>query len=328
VVLSNVVASSAEIHKKYGGVIPEIAAREQVKVIMPVIEEALIKALGEKWRGKLVEIEGIAVARGPGMMGSLLVGVETAKVLALAWKKKLLAVNHMVGHVMANWIVEGNSRVPELPAVGLVVSGGHTDLILMKSLTDWKWLGGTRDDAAGEAFDKTARLLGLSEYIGGPAIEKAGNLADEDLVGKNNKKFCLPRPMINEDNYEMSFSGLKTAVRRKVEIFRKNDGLGEEVINCLAREFNTAMSEVLIKKTMKAVREYQPRSILLAGGVAANKMLRERLRKEANKMNVSFFVPDFKYCTDNAAMIGAAAAMRPSYIEPEKMQADPSLGVI
>jgi len=175
-VWSNVKASSAEMHEKYGGVVPEIAAREQVKVVLPVIKEALEKVRGRKWQEELKDIEAVAVAYGPGMMGSLLVGVETARVLASVGEKKLIKVNHMVGHIAANWIKEDESdSVPELPAIGLVVSGGHTDLVKIDKKNKWEWLGGTRDDAAGEVFDKSARLLGLSDYLGGVVIEKASS---------------------------------------------------------------------------------------------------------------------------------------------------------
>lgn len=329
-VWSSVRASSAEMHEKYGGVVPEIAAREQVKVILPVIKEALEKVSGKKWQEELKSIESVAVAYGPGMMGSLLVGVETARVLASVKKKKLIKVNHMVGHVAANWIKEDKDDVvPELPAVGLVVSGGHTDLVVIDEKNKWKWLGGTRDDAAGEVFDKSARLLGLSDYLGGVVIEKAseeaGKEGEEWLKRKNIK---LPRPMINSKNLEMSFSGLKTAVLHEVEKLKKSGGWSEEKVKALAREFNEAVVDVLIVKTEKAIREKQPKSLLVGGGVAANKLLRERLEKMAGEYGIKLFKPEMKYCTDNAAMIGAGAVVRKEEVEIESLRADPSLGVV
>ena len=316
-ILSDVKASSAEIHAKYGGVIPEIAAREQIAAIIPVITEAMEKAGVSK-----DEIEAIAVTEGPGMIGCLLVGVETAKVLALAWKKPLIAVNHMAAHVLANWIKGDGETVPQLPAVALIVSGGHTDIMLLSSLTEWKWLGGTRDDAAGEAFDKAARAMGFP-YPGGPLISKAGEKATIELP----VELKLPRPMIYEDNLEMSFSGLKTALLQAMEQNREKLKVEPELINTLAKEFNRAVADVLIKKTMKAVEQYQPKSVLLAGGVAANVMLREGLAMAVKVAGKEFFCPDLKYCTDNAAMIAACASLRPSYVDPLKLRPDPGLEI-
>ena len=316
-VLADVKASSAEIHAKYGGVIPEIAAREQIAAIIPVITEAMAEAgVGRD------EIEAIAVTQGPGLIGSLLVGVETAKALALAWKKPLIAVNHMMAHVFANWIKSGDEMVPQLPAVALIVSGGHTDIMLLNSLTDWKWIGGTRDDAAGEAFDKAARAMGFP-YPGGPMVAKAAGEASIGLP----TEMKLPRPMIYEDNLEMSFSGLKTALVQVVEQNGERLIKEPELLNSLAREFNQAVADVLIKKTMKAVEQYQPRSVLLAGGVAANVMLREGLARAVKESGREFFLPDFKYCTDNAAMIAACALLRPDYVNPLKLRPDPGLAV-
>ncbi len=296
-VLSNVVASSAELQQKYGGIVPEVAAREQIRSIIPVIREAL-----EKIEGGLEGIDGVAVAVGPGLIGSLLIGVETAKAIAVAMKKPLIKVNHMAGHIYANWI----GYVPELPAVALVVSGGHTDLVLLKTIIDWEWIGGTRDDAAGECFDKAARLLGLP-YPGGPAMERA---AAEGEIKVENK---LPRPMIYEDSLEMSFSGLKSALESMVR--KRGIGSKREVAD-LALEVSQAVVEVLVNKTMKAVDMFEPKSVLLAGGVAASKRLREALRDECEKRGLNLYMPEFKYCTDNAAMIGAAAVLRREFRDP------------
>lgn len=330
-VIKSVVASSAEMHEKYGGIVPEVAAREQIKSVIPVITEALA---GQ-------EIGAVAVSYGPGLMGSLLVGVETAKVLAWAWEKPLLKVNHMVSHVLANWIIEKNQKiknsktrngvVPEMPAVGLVVSGGHTDLIWLESLTKWTWIGGTRDDAAGEAFDKAARLLGLP-YPGGPEMDKAAGKVTDEEWNENKKLFKLPRPLIHDPRLEMSFSGIKSAVARMVESRYQHSDISSQVSddnfrNLVAREFGEAVVEVLVKKTLTAVERYQPKSVILAGGVAANKKLRESLRTEVEKAGVRFFVPDLKYCGDNAAMVGAAAVMRPEEAR-WSLKPEPSLGVV
>lgn len=328
-VIKSVVASSAEIHQKYGGVVPEVAAREHIKSIIPVITEAL----GDE------EIDAVAVSYGPGLMGSLLIGVETTKALAWAWDKPLLKVNHMMGHVMANWIVERNQElkesrnqdnvIPILPGVGLVVSGGHTDLILMKSLTDWEWIGGTRDDAVGEAFDKAARILGLP-YPGGPEIEKASQKVSDDKWKKMDKKYRLPRSLLNEDNLEMSFSGIKAALARLMgssELLVLGSEFKEEFVNLVAREFSEAVIEVLIRKTLMATDKFEVKSVIMAGGVAANKTLRERLKKEIENRDMKFFVPELKYCGDNAAMIGAAAILRP--VESNwSLKPEPSLGVV
>ena len=313
-ILSDVKASSAEIHAKYGGVIPEIAAREQIAAIIPVITEAMERAgVNEK------EIEAIAVTQGPGLIGSLLIGVETAKALAMVWKKPLIAVNHMAAHVFANWIGE---KTPEFPAVALVVSGGHTDLMYLESLTRWLWVGGTRDDAAGEAFDKAARAMGFP-YPGGAMVAKAAEEATMDLPAG----LKLPRPMIHENNLEMSFSGLKTALLQVME--QNKVKLTEEpgLVNSLAREFNQAVADVLIKKTMKAVEQYQPKSILLAGGVAANVTLREGLAGAVKESSKEFFCPDLRYCTDNAAMIAACALLRPNYVDPLRLRPNPGLEI-
>lgn len=323
-VLAQTVASSAEITSKYGGIVPEIVAREQVACAIPVISETLGKYQGE--------IDAVAVAYGPGLVGSLLIGIETAKALALAWDKPLIKVNHMVAHVLANWIVpttsqsgeQVNFQLPTLPAIGLVVSGGHTDLILLKNETDWEWIGGTRDDAAGEAFDKGARAMGLP-YPGGPMIQKA--IDELDLNTRKPDWLKLPRPMIHEKNLEMSFSGLKTAVvdlmtEKKTEIEAQN------LSGLIAKEFNEAVVEVLVTKSMAALEKYSVNQMILAGGVAANKLLRETLSKRCTDIGIKLSMPEFRYCGDNAAMIGACALMRQDTIDPTKLRPDPALTVI
>ncbi len=344
-ILSDVKATSAEVFTKYGGIVPEIAAREQAAAIVPVIEMALRQFTVGRLQSAVERIDAIVVSQGPGLIGSLLIGVETAKTLALAWKKPLIAVNHMAAHVFANWIrpstgsdtvaqwygdtpelsseARSGSAGPALPAVALIVSGGHTDLMFLKTLTDWKWIGGTRDDAAGEAFDKAARIMGLP-YPGGPAVaEIATKFTNSNL--QIPKEFRLPRPMIHEDNLEMSFSGLKTAL---IQVLSKKDkGLSGAETCLLAREFNQAVVDVLVKKTMMAVERYKPRSVLLAGGVAANQLLRQSLKDKVERQKLKLYVPELKYCTDNAAMIAACALMRPDCVDPLKLRPNPGLEV-
>ncbi len=314
-IISNVVASSADMHAKTGGVIPEEAARQQIKSIIPVIKEAL-KNMKEK------DIDAIAVTVGPGLIGSLLVGVETAKTLAYLWDKPIIPVNHLAGHIFANWL--NVPKPPRFPALALVVSGGHTDLVLLtnpRSEIKITSIGSTRDDAAGEAFDKTARLLGLP-YPGGPAISK---LAKEFKRKYGETKLNLfPRPMINEDNFDFSFSGLKTAVLNEI----KNKKITPDYQELIAAEIEAAIVEVLVEKTARAIQKYQPSSFLLGGGVAANSALREKfeekiylitkdvLQAKTEKPSAlgsgilrrtRFHVPEAALCTDNAAAIGAAA---------------------
>ena len=310
-VLSSVVASSAKIHEKYGGVVPEVASREQVKSIIPVITEAL----GET---NTKEVDAIAVSFGPGLMGSLLIGVETAKVLAWVFDKPLLKVNHVSAHLMANWLTEEDNRTPEMPAIGLVASGGHTDFVYIKSLKDWEWIGGTRDDAAGEAFDKVARAFGLA-YPGGPEIDKEANRVSDEDYGKLRKEERLPRPLINDGSLEMSFSGLKAAVTR-LDLNETNKGI-------YIRDFAEAVTEVLVKKTKLAMEKYEVKSVLLAGGVAANTKIREAMKKVVEEEGLKFFVPELKYCGDNAAMIGASAVLNPQKASYEDSP-DPGMSVV
>jgi N6-L-threonylcarbamoyladenine synthase len=317
-VINNIVASSVMMHQKYGGIVPEVAAREQIKSIIPVITEAV----GEDKDN----IQGIAVSFGPGLMGSLLVGVESAKALAWAWSKPLYSVNHMAAHIFANWLVENETvEVPTFPSIGLVISGGHTDLVLMENTKEWKWIGGTRDDAVGEAFDKAARLLGLP-YPGGPEIQKAVERVTDEIKNKFASKYKLPRPLLNDDSLDMSFSGLKAAISKIVTSLGKID---DETRDMLAWEFSEAVIEILIKKTMKAVEMYHPKSVLMAGGVAANKQIREGLKIAVeNIAGMKFFCPELKYCGDNAAMVGAAAVISPREIKPVQLKPDPSVATV
>jgi len=313
-ILSSVVASSWEMHAKTGGVIPEVAARQQVLSIIPTISEALKEAGVE-----LTKIDALAVTAGPGLIGSLLVGVETAKTLALLYKKPLIAVNHLLAHIYANWLTDGPE--PQFPALALVVSGGHTDLVLLKKHGSISWLGGTRDDAAGEAFDKTARLLELP-YPGGPAIAAEAN----KFLGRDPKALNLfPRPLSHENGFDWSFSGLKTAVARTVE-----KGKSTTDTPRLAAEVQEAIVEVLVEKTLRAVEKFRPKSLLLAGGVAANQRLREKfalgLRKRVLATN--FMVPPPKLCTDNAAYIAACAFFNRLALPWQKIQSRPELTIV
>jgi N6-L-threonylcarbamoyladenine synthase len=329
-ILSNVVASSIELHQKTGGIIPEVAAREQLKCVLPVVDEALAQAASN--RKKLTPrpytlnpnfIDAIAVTVGPGLIGSLLVGVETAKTLAYAWPKPLMPVNHLQAHLYANWL---NRQRPQFPAIGLVVSGGHTDLVLMKNHGRFQWLGGTRDDAAGECFDKCARLLGLG-YPGGPAIAAA---AAKYQVSGLKSKVVLPRPMIETNNFDFSFSGLKTAVLRETQHLKLktlNRRINSSVSSPLAFEIQEAITDVLVTKTMKAAEKFKVKSILLAGGVAANQVLRKKFQVLGLKSQVNFFVPPQNLCTDNATYVASFSYFNYQSVPWEKIQADPSLRI-
>lgn len=312
-VLSNIIATSLSLHTKTGGIIPEIAAREQIKYIIPVIEESLSKA-----NVKLSEIDSIAVTVGPGLIGSLLVGVETAKTFAFILNKPIIAVNHLFGHIYANFINEKRIKEKEIkfPAIALVVSGGHTDLVLIRKHGKIEWLGGTRDDAAGEALDKIGRLLDLP-YPAGSIIE---NLA----VKGDSKKYNFPRPLISSNDLDFSFSGLKTAVLRQVSSMSK---LNDQDIANICASTQKAIIDTLLAKTIKAARKYNAKSILLGGGVAANQTLKDSI-SFATKFqipNVNVFVPQKSLCTDNAAMIATAGFFNYQKLSWEKVDANPEL---
>lgn len=341
-VLSNIIASSASLQSKFGGIIPEQAAREQLKSIIPVIETALSDS------GLTIkDIDAIAVTQGPGLIGSLLIGVETAKTLALIWDKPLIPVNHLIGHFYANWIepvdssqqlVDSNTKNPDslttnyqlpttptFPIIGLLVSGGHTDLVLFTDHNKYQYLGGTRDDAAGECFDKCARLLGLP-YPGGPEISKLAKNGDPT-------KIKLPKPMLASDNFDFSFSGLKTAVANIVSgsefmVHGKNKENSinyEPITNNLAASIESTIVEVLIKKTIKAAEKFEVNQIMIAGGVAANRKLSVGLRRD---FHGRLFSPSHNiFCTDNAAMIAAAGFFTKQAIDPLKLQANPNLSL-
>lgn len=291
-ILSNVVASQAEMHAKYGGVFPEVASREHVLKIIPVIDQAL-RGANVTWR----ELNAIAVTHGPGLAGSLLVGVNAAKGIALGKNLPLLGTNHLEGHIYANWLDAGLPYMqPEMenvfPLVALIASGGHSSLVLMRGHGEYTELGHTIDDAAGEAFDKIARLLQLG-YPGGPAIQRAAEHGDAST-------FKLPRAQTPRP-YDFSFSGLKTAVLNLVKRLDENN---LPVPDIAASAQNTIV-EMLVEKTQRAMEEYNAQVVLLAGGVAANKLLRETMQARASR---PVLYPPPKLCVDNAAMIAAAAS--------------------
>ncbi len=304
-ILSNVLASSASMHVKYGGVLPEQAARHQLESILPVIQEALDQA------GLTFEkIDTIAIAPGPGLIGSLLVGVETAKTLALVYNKPLVPITHLIGHFYANWI-ETDSP-PPFPCIGLLVSGGHSDLVLFKDHNEYEYLGGTRDDAAGECFDKCARMLGLP-YPGGPNLSR---LAAEG----NPTAFKLPRPMWDSKDFDFSFSGLKTAVSNLI----KEQTLDEQTIKDLCASIEQAIVDSLVHKTLLAAKQHTIKDIMIAGGVAANQRLRDTLTE---RFDGKVYIPEPKYCTDNAAMIATAACYNNHPVDPLTLQANPNLSL-
>jgi N6-L-threonylcarbamoyladenine synthase len=312
-VLANVVASQVALHAPSGGVVPELAARAHLRWIVPVVEEARLEA-GAAWD----RIDAVAVTEGPGLAGCLLVGINFAKALGVARGWPVVPVNHLEGHIHAAWLdADPDAPAPEFPLVALVVSGGHTMLVEMTGALEYEVLGQTVDDAAGEAFDKVARLLGLS-YPGGPAIQAAAaSWVPSDVGGDpgTDQQVTLPRAWMG-DSYDFSFSGLKTAVRRIVEGWDTESTLaipqadrGARVAR-LAAAFQEAVVDVLVTKTLRAATERGARSIVLGGGVAANTALRERLAAGAAAQGTPLHVPAPEYCTDNAAMIGAAGFAR------------------
>lgn len=289
-ILSNQVASQIEIHARYGGIVPEVASRQHILAIIPVIEQAMRQA-------KLTwsDLDGIAVTSGPGLAGSLIVGVNVAKAMALVRGLPLTGVNHLEGHIYANWLM-GYDII--FPVLCLIVSGGHSDLVLMQGHGDYAMLGRTRDDAAGEAFDKAARILSLG-YPGGPMIEKAAVSGTPAIP--------LPRAWL-EGTHDFSFSGVKTALLRLVETGKvAKEGAGLPTVADAAASFQKAVVDVLVTKTIAAAREQRVHQILLAGGVAANKLLRKQL---AETSPLPVLIPDISLCTDNAAMIAACGYYR------------------
>lgn len=318
---TSLVRSQIDIHQAYGGVVPEVAAREHVEMIMPM----LMRSARHDGDG----IDAIAVTYGPGLAPALRVGVEAAKALAWAWKKPLVAVCHLEGHIYANWIrrdsdalEQPEDAVPKFPVLALIVSGGHTELVLMRDHGVFERLGETLDDAAGEAFDKVAKMLGLP-YPGGPEISR---LAERG----NPQAFAFPRAMLDRDDFMFSFSGVKTSVLyvlREQEERLSDDGFRADI----AASFQEAVVDILVQKTMRAAGVHQPAAIVLAGGVSANLALRNRLRDAAVNIGVPLFLPDFQYSLDNAAMIGAAGyfrAKRGVAADPLTLVVDPNADIV
>jgi N6-L-threonylcarbamoyladenine synthase len=304
IIASNVIASQIDLHAQYGGVYPEVASRAHVEAIGYVVEQAL----GDAGIG-LAKVDAIAVTRGPGLVGSLLVGINYAKGLVLAADKPLLGINHLEGHVYSLWLTESEREI-EFPALVLIVSGGHTELLLMTGHGQYQRLGGTLDDAAGEAFDKVGRLLGLP-FPGGPNIERAA-------MQGNDSAFDFPRARL-ASNYDFSFSGLKTAVLREATVTpsmaQRGERMGDKVpglrsdltIADVAASFQKALVDALVEKTVRAAKEFKVTEILLAGGVSANQALRREM-KARSELPVRY--PPLSLCTDNGAMIAAAAYQR------------------
>lgn len=284
--VATVILSQMDIHKKYGGVVPEIASRNHIENITIALEEALGQA-----QMKIEQIDAIGVTYGPGLVGSLLVGLQAAKTLAFVHKKPLIPVHHIAGHIYANRLV----KELKFPLITLVVSGGHTEIVYMPKEYSFEKIGGTLDDAVGEAYDKVARTLSL-EYPGGPIIDT--------LASKGKDTYNLPLPL-DDDSYNFSFSGLKSAVINLInnEKQRQNELRIEDV----ATSFQNRVVEILTKKTMRAAKQYGVKQILLSGGVAANRGLRDRLSELCKREEIDLVFPPIKYCTDNAAMIGVAA---------------------
>ncbi len=357
-VLSHVVASQIDIHAAYGGVVPEVAARAHVQSIIPVVEESLrlsviptdptlVASGGIPFSWK--DIDAIAVTQGPGLVGSLIVGTETARTLAILKSKPLIAVNHLEGHIYANWVGENQ---PHFPLVALLVSGGHTMLIEVEDHYKFKIVGQTRDDAAGEAFDKVAALLALP-YPGGPNISKLAEKASSRHSrggGKPEEKYkfpvvdLTPEPKRNSEGFleypepslDFSLSGLKTAVLNVVKENCKGPSLAEITrdgpLQCdIAASFQKTLIDTLAQNSQRAIEKYQPKSFILSGGVAANEELREELEKMCKELGVNFYMPNLSYCTDNAVMIAAAAYYKQKefgFTEPKSLTPNPNLKLI
>ena len=336
-VLSNVVASSIKLHAKTGGIIPDTAAREQVKYIIPVITKALIESESNLTilpAGRQVQqsgnqtfkqasnilkssIDAIVVTIGPGLIGSLLIGVETAKTLSYSLNIPLIPVNHLLAHIFANFIDHRNPI--EFPFIGLIVSGGHTDLLMFKSFTDYTWLGGTRDDAAGEALDKIGRILGLP-YPAGPEIEKRA----EKITSS---KFKFSKALKHSDDFDFSFSGLKTEAAREIKKLHDEAKLDSATIDEICFAIQESVVDVLVTKTTKAAKKYNAKAIVLGGGVSANQKLINEFKSSIlkNKLLINLFSPEKKFTTDNAAMIGAYALLNPEIQPWQKIKANPNL---
>ncbi len=354
-VLSNVVSSQVKIHAKYGGIVPEVAARKHAENIIPVLDEAL-----KNIKNPQKNIDAIAVTQGPGLITSLRVGVDAARTLSCAWNKPLIRVNHVVAHIYANWLApkfpisnfpiradNPTGRIGQFPILCLVVSGGHTLLVLMKGHGKFQIIGQTLDDAAGECFDKAAKILGLG-YPGGPAIAAAAaklpitsDQVESPRRSRDNYQLpiTLPRPMLNSPDFNFSFSGLKTAVLYKIRDMKPAfSGVGDAeskhgvktastFITQMAAETQNAIIDVLVSKIIRAAEKYNVKTVMLGGGVTANQELRKKFAESAQKKipDSKFYIPDSKYCTDNAAMIAVAAYFNPKKVGWNKIEPDPNL---
>lgn len=320
-ILSNVIASQIKIHAKWGGVVPNLAKREHIKNLPVVLKKALGKI-------KMKDINLIAITVGPGLEPALWTGINFAEDLAKKWKKKIIGINHMEGHILSvllkeNTNIKNQMTKIKFPAIALLVSGGHTELVLIKDWLKYKIIGQTRDDAAGEAFDKVAKMLWLL-YPGGPQVSK---LADSYQSSTNSCQIKLPRPMINSKDYDFSFSGLKTAVLYKI---KELGIINKDFKIAICYEFQQAVIDVLISKTIRAAKEYKVKTLILGGGVAANQELRKQLAEaiKNNLPNTLYFIPDTKYTTDNAAMIAAAAyfhTIKKRFSKPSSLKANGNL---
>ncbi len=295
IVHSNVIASQVALHHETGGVVPEVAAREHVVKIVPVVEQAL-KEAKMSWD----DIDAIAVTQGPGLLSSLVIGVTAASTMAIALNKALIPVNHISGHIYANWLDRDPADPIQFPVMVLTVSGGHNELVLMRSHANFELLGETLDDAAGEAFDKVARLLGLG-YPGGPHVSRAAEMG-------NPERYDLPRARLEKGSYDFSFSGLKTAVLNLVKEEHEREGeLSQEFIADCSASFQEAVCDVLTDKLVRAAKEFKVKEVHLAGGVSANRRLRSMAEEKVGGKFVLRYAADLSYCTDNAAMIAATA---------------------
>ena len=307
-ILSNMISSQIEIHRLFGGVVPEIASRKHVSAILPMLDLAL-----EEAGVTMEDVDLICATRGPGLIGALLVGLTAARGLALANHKPFVGVNHIRGHICANYLTH---RELEPPFVGLIVSGGHSYLIHVTDYVDFTLYGKTRDDAAGEAFDKVARAMGIG-YPGGPVIDK--------LAKEGEETYDLPRVMLEPDSYDFSFSGLKTAVLNELNQAKQR---GEEIrVEDMAASFQAAVIDVLVEKSFRLAKELGEKTIVLAGGVSANSALRAAMESRGEREGVAIYYPDPVLCTDNAAMIASVGYYSHLKGEESEVYADPNLGL-
>ena len=290
--LSSVVASQIDLHARYGGVVPELASRDHIRRVLPLLSEVMAEAQVQS-----PAIDAIAFTQGPGLAGALLVGAGVANALALAWNKPVIGIHHLEGHLLSPLLADAP---PAFPFVALLVSGGHTQLMRVTDVGVYETLGETLDDAAGEAFDKTAKLLGL-DYPGGPAVSRLAELGTPGAI-------VLPRPMLHSGDLDFSFSGLKTAVLTQVR--KLGSTVGEKAKADLARGFVDAAVEVLVSKSIAALKQAGLERLVVAGGVGANRQLRDALNAAAKKRRFSVHYPDLALCTDNGAMIALAGALR------------------